>query len=61
MRDTIFTHLRIGGVRRTSWGDRGIINREHELINQDGDVVQHGRSDSVVGCRNPGQQPLLAG
>jgi acyl dehydratase len=50
--DTVFTRLRIAGLRRTSRGDRGVINRELELINQDGDVVQHGRSDFMVRCRD---------
>lgn len=50
--DTVFTRLRIAGLRRTSRGDRGIISRELELINQDGDVVQHGRSDFMVRCRS---------
>jgi acyl dehydratase len=53
--DTVFTRLRIAGLRRTRRGDRGIITRELELINQDGDVVQHGRSDFMVRCREPAQ------
>lgn len=55
--DTVFTRLRIAGLRRTSREDRGVINRELELVNQDGDVVQHGRSDFMVRCRNTGEPP----
>lgn len=46
--DTVFTRLRIASLRRTSRGDRGIISRELKLINQDGDIVQHGHSDFMV-------------
>lgn len=58
--DTVFTRLRIAGLRRTSRGDRGVINRELELVNQDGDIVQHGRSDFMVRCRNP-EEPRPGG
>jgi acyl dehydratase len=49
--DTVFTRLRITGVRRTSRGDRGVIGRNLELINQEDVVVQHGRSDFLVWSR----------
>lgn len=49
--DTVFTRLRIAGVRRTSRGDRGVVTRELELINQHDEIVQHGRSDFMVRSR----------
>jgi acyl dehydratase len=52
--DTVFTRLRIAGLRRTRRGDRGVVTRELELINQHDEIVQHGRSDFMVRCRKAG-------
>jgi acyl dehydratase len=51
--DTVFTRLRITAIRPTRDGRRGVISRELELVNQHGDVVQHGRSDFMVLRREP--------
>ncbi|HEY1701536.1 MAG TPA: MaoC/PaaZ C-terminal domain-containing protein [Trebonia sp.] len=50
--DTVHTRLRITSVRRTSKGDRGVIGRELALVNQHGEVVQHGKSDFMVWSRS---------
>ena len=49
--DTVFTRLRVTGVRRTSRGDRGVVGRALELVNQHDEVVQHGQSDFMVRSR----------
>lgn len=49
--DTVFSVVRVLGKRLTSKGDRGIVNREIQLINQHNEVVQGGRSDFMVWCR----------
>lgn len=61
--DTVHTRLRIAGVRRTSRGDRGVVTRELELVNQHDQVVQHGRSDFMVLARTatPPDRPAPAG
>lgn len=46
--DTVHTRFRVAGLRLTTQGDRGIVNRELELINQDDQVVQHGKSTFMV-------------
>lgn len=51
--DTVFTRLRIVAVRRTRRGDRGVVTREIELVNQDHITVQRGRSDFMVLARIP--------
>lgn len=51
--DTVFTRLRIVGVRRTSRGDRGVVGRQIELVNQDETVVQRGESDFMLLARTP--------
>jgi len=43
--------MRIAALRRTSRGDRGVVTRELDLVNQHGDVMQHGRSDFMVRSR----------
>lgn len=51
--DTVFTRLRIVAVRRTRRGDRGVVTREIELVNQDHISVQRGCSDFMVLARTP--------
>ena len=49
--DTIHFRLTIEAVRRTSAGDRGVVERHFALLNQHGDVVQEGRIDIMVRAR----------
>jgi acyl dehydratase len=50
--DTISFRLTITGVRRASSGDRGVVERHFELINQRDVVVQQGHIDILVRARN---------
>ena len=43
--------LTITDVRRTSSGDRGIVKRYFELLNQRDEIVQHGYIDVMVRAR----------
>jgi acyl dehydratase len=49
--DTIRFRLTIVDVRRTSGGDRGVVQRYFELINQRDEVVQKGHIDILVRAR----------
>lgn len=49
--DTIRYRLTITDVRRTSRGDRGVVGRYFEVLNQDGTVVQAGHIDVMVRAR----------
>lgn len=50
--DTIHVRLTIVGVRPSnSRPDRGIVERYIEIVNQHGEVVQHGRFDTMVRTR----------
>lgn len=49
--DTIRFKLTITGVRRAKSGDRGVVQRHFELLNQRDDVVQHGHIDILVRAR----------
>jgi acyl dehydratase len=49
--DTIRFRLTITDVRRTSSGDRGVVKRHFELLNQRDEVVQHGHIDLLVRAR----------
>lgn len=49
--DTIRFRLTITDVRRTSSGDRGIVKRYFELLNQRDEIVQHGYIDLMVRAR----------
>lgn len=49
--DTIHLQLTIESTRLTSRGDRGVVRRRMELINQRGDVVQSGIITVMVLCR----------
>jgi acyl dehydratase len=42
--DTVHLEMEVLGTRRTSGGDKGILERQLELIKQDGTVAQAGRS-----------------
>ncbi|AWT51579.1 MaoC/PaaZ C-terminal domain-containing protein [Mycolicibacterium smegmatis] len=46
--DTVYTRMRVLGLRPTSCGRRGIISRSIELVNQDGEIVQQGISDFML-------------
>lgn len=50
--DTIRFRLTIEDVRRTKSGDRGVVQRYFELVNQRDEVVQHGHIDLLVRARD---------
>ena len=50
--DTLRFRLTIGDVRRTRSGDRGVVQRYFELLNQRDEVVQHGYIDIMVRARD---------
>jgi acyl dehydratase len=50
--DTIRFRLTIKDVRRTKSGDRGVVQRYFELVNQRDEVVQHGHIDVLVRARD---------
>jgi acyl dehydratase len=49
--DTVRALLTIEGVRRTSAGDSGVVERGFEILNQRDEVVQQGRIDLLVRAR----------
>jgi acyl dehydratase len=49
--DTVKFRLTIVDVRRTSGGDRGVVQRYFELFNQRDEVVQRGHIDIMVRAR----------
>ncbi|MBV8600646.1 MAG: MaoC family dehydratase N-terminal domain-containing protein, partial [Candidatus Eremiobacteraeota bacterium] len=49
--DTIRVRLRIGALRRTSDGKRGIVERELAILNQRGETVSRGKSDVMLRAR----------
>jgi acyl dehydratase len=49
--DTIRFRLTITDVRRTSSGDRGVVKRHFELLNQRDEVVQQGHIDVMIRAR----------
>ncbi len=51
--DTVRVRITITHKRVTSRGDRGILDRRFELINQDGVVCQEGNIGIMVKLRNP--------
>lgn len=51
--DTVTCTIRITGVRATSNGSAGVLDREFVLTNQDGTVVQQGSIGLMV-ARRPG-------
>ena len=48
--DTLSFRMTITGCRRTSAGDRGIVTRNVEVLNQSGTVVQAGNSALMYRC-----------
>ena len=50
--DTVHFRLTITNVRRTSRGDRGVVERYFELLNQHDEVVQQGHIDIMVRARD---------
>lgn len=51
--DTVRFRLTITEVRRTSRGDRGVVGRRFELLNQRDEVVQQGHIDLMVRAKEP--------
>ncbi len=49
--DTIRFRLTITDVRRASSGDRGVVKRHFELLNQRDEIVQQGHIDLLVHAR----------
>lgn len=49
--DTVHLEMRIAGLRRTSRGDRGIVDRHMRLVRQDGATVQDGHMGLMIACR----------
>jgi acyl dehydratase len=49
--DTLSVRMTIIGKRLTKSGTSGIIDREFEIRNQRGEVVQRGRSDALIKLR----------
>lgn len=52
--DTIHFRLTIVDVRRTRSGDRGVVQRHFELLNQRDEVVQQGYIDILIRTRTNG-------
>jgi acyl dehydratase len=50
--DTVTLRMEIRGVHRTSRGDRGVVDRYFELVNQRGEVVQQGHIDLMIRSRD---------
>lgn len=50
--DTVTLRMEIRGVHRTSKGDRGVVDRHFELVNQRGEVVQQGHIDLMIRSRD---------
>ncbi|MCB8913987.1 MaoC family dehydratase N-terminal domain-containing protein [Rhodococcus rhodochrous] len=50
--DTVRLHMEIRGVRTASKGDRGVVDRYFELINQRDEVVQRGHIDLLIRSRS---------
>lgn len=48
--DTVHARITILGTRLTSSGSTGVVQRQFELVNQRGEVVQDGRMDVLVSC-----------
>jgi acyl dehydratase len=50
--DTVRFRMTVTGVRRTSRGDRGVVERHFELLNQRSEVVQEGDLALMVKARD---------
>lgn len=50
--DTVTLRMEIRGVHRTSRGDRGVVDRYFELVNQRDEVVQQGQIDLMIRSRS---------
>ena len=50
--DTVHFRLTIGDVRRTRGGDRGVVQRYFELLNQRDEIVQKGHIDILIRARS---------
>ena len=50
--DTVTFRMEIRGVKRTSRGDRGVVDRYFELLNQRGEVLQRGHIDLMIRSRD---------
>lgn len=49
--DTIHVEISIAAKRLTSKSDRGVVHRDIKIVNQRGDVVQKGRINVMIRCR----------
>ena len=49
--DTVRSRVTIESVRRASQGDRGVVVRRVEILNQRNELVQDGRAAFLVSCR----------
>lgn len=54
--DTLRMRMTVTGIRWTSRGDRGVVQRHFELLNQRDEVVQEGTMNLMVKARNYGVQ-----
>lgn len=52
--DTVGFRMEIRAIRPTSKGDRGVVDRHFELINQRGEIVQSGHIDLMIRSRSYG-------
>jgi acyl dehydratase len=50
--DTVRFQMTITGTRLVSDGRRGVVDRQFELFNQHGDVLQRGSMRIMVACRS---------
>jgi acyl dehydratase len=57
--DTVHFRLTIADVRRIRAGDRGVVQRYFELVNQRDDVVQHGYIDLMVRAHHTTERSAL--
>lgn len=51
--DTVHAEVEITGVRLTSSGGTGVLNRHFRLVGADGVLRQEGDIDLLVSCRTP--------
>ncbi len=59
--DTVRVRVEILGVRRTSGGLSGVLDREFTLLNQDAQVMQRGRIGLLVSARSEPPTPAETG
>ncbi|WP_372399561.1 MaoC/PaaZ C-terminal domain-containing protein [Azospirillum sp. HJ39] len=52
--DTLTVRMAILGKAPTASGRQGVLERGFAILNQNGEVVQEGRSDALIRLRSPG-------